>query len=220
MANEIMTIDEVAEYLRVSDRTVYEWAQKGEIPCGKLGTSWRFKRCEIEKWINKKLTAQKIPDVPPMISIKDVLVEKRCKILEHATKVEALKEMVQLLNTAREIGNAGELEQAIFRREQLMSTGIGLGIGLPHARLASVANVAMAVGVSNTPVTDYESLDGDPVSIIVMVAAGISQHAEHIRLLSQISARLKSEEVREALIGADAAENIYRIMVQGTAVHA
>ena len=43
MGDEILTIEEVAKYLRVSDRTVYDWAQKGEIPAGKIGTVWRFK---------------------------------------------------------------------------------------------------------------------------------------------------------------------------------
>ena len=49
MGDEILTIEEVAKYLRVSDRTVYDWAQKGEIPAGKIGTVWRFKKSEIEK---------------------------------------------------------------------------------------------------------------------------------------------------------------------------
>ena len=48
MASEILTIEEVARYLRVSERTVYEWAQKGEIPAGKIGTVWRFKKDDIE----------------------------------------------------------------------------------------------------------------------------------------------------------------------------
>ena len=56
MTSEIMTIEDVAKFLKVSERTVYDWAQKGEIPCGKLGTSWRFKRDEIENWVSRKLT--------------------------------------------------------------------------------------------------------------------------------------------------------------------
>ena len=48
MEDDILTIEEVANYLRVSERTVYDWAQKGEIPSGKIGTVWRFKKSEIE----------------------------------------------------------------------------------------------------------------------------------------------------------------------------
>ena len=52
----ILTIDEVAKYLRVSERTVYDWAHKGEIPAGKIGTVWRFKKSEIEKWVDHRLS--------------------------------------------------------------------------------------------------------------------------------------------------------------------
>ena len=51
-AHDILTLEEVAAYLRVSERTVYDWANKGEIPCGKLGTTWRFKRSEVERWVD------------------------------------------------------------------------------------------------------------------------------------------------------------------------
>jgi len=46
MDDDILTIEEVAKYLRVSERTVYDWAQKGEIPSGKIGTVWRFKKAK------------------------------------------------------------------------------------------------------------------------------------------------------------------------------
>ena len=59
MEDDILTIEEVAKYLRVSERTVYDWAQKGEIPSGKIGTVWRFKKGDIERWVNERLSASK-----------------------------------------------------------------------------------------------------------------------------------------------------------------
>ena len=56
MDGDILTIEEVAKYLRVSERTVYDWAQKGEIPAGKIGTVWRFKKSEVENWVNARLS--------------------------------------------------------------------------------------------------------------------------------------------------------------------
>jgi len=210
--NEIMTIEEVADYLRVSERTVYEWAKKGEVPCGKIGTSWRFKRSEIQKWVDRRLGKPLAVDSPISISLSRVLTPKRCVILNKATKAETLSEMIGVLAAAPQISNKDELAAAISSREQLMSTGIGLGIGLPHVRLASVSDIVMAFGVSRKPIIDYESLDGRPVHIIAMIAAGQNQHAEHIRLLSHISARLKDPETRQALINAQDADEIYRIL--------
>ncbi|MDH3982267.1 MAG: helix-turn-helix domain-containing protein, partial [Kiritimatiellaceae bacterium] len=54
--HEIMTIEEVAAYLRVSERTVYDWAQKGDLPGGKLGTTWRFKHADVENWVNSRIS--------------------------------------------------------------------------------------------------------------------------------------------------------------------
>ena len=58
MTDDILTIEEVSKYLRISDRTVYDWAQKGEIPAGKIGTVWRFKKSEIERWVNARLSSE------------------------------------------------------------------------------------------------------------------------------------------------------------------
>ncbi len=54
MNDQVLTVKEVAEYLKVNDRTVYRMAAAGKIPAFKVGSSWRFKQTEIEKWIEKQ----------------------------------------------------------------------------------------------------------------------------------------------------------------------
>ena len=49
-----MTLQEVAEYLQIKERTIYDWAQKGQIPAFKLGNVWRFKREDIDLWIEER----------------------------------------------------------------------------------------------------------------------------------------------------------------------
>ena len=78
MQDDILTIEEVARYLRVSDRTVYDWAQKGEIPAGKIGTVWRFKKSEIEKWVNDRLGSSKADVVDVSVQLKWLAVNKLC----------------------------------------------------------------------------------------------------------------------------------------------
>jgi excisionase family DNA binding protein len=53
--NEILTIDEVAEYLRLTPQTIYKWAQEKRIPAVKLGKEWRFRRSVIDKWFDDQL---------------------------------------------------------------------------------------------------------------------------------------------------------------------
>ena len=55
VANEILTIDEVAEYLRLTPQTIYKWAQEKRIPAVKLGKEWRFRRSVIDKWFDDQL---------------------------------------------------------------------------------------------------------------------------------------------------------------------
>ena len=200
MNHEIMTIEEVATYLRVSERTVYDWAQKSQLPCGKLGTTWRFKRADIENWVDQQLGAPPLPVFEGEGLLSRILSPDRVVFLEDCGKENALKTLCATLATSPLIPNEEELSEAIFRREKLMSTGIGFGIGVPHVRLPSVKDIVMALGIAREPLTDYPSLDKVPVQIVCMVAASSTQHPEYIRTLSVLSSRLKGEMVRKALI--------------------
>lgn len=209
---EIMTVEEVAKYLRVSERTVYEWAQKGEIPCGKLGSAWRFKRAQVEDWVNRRLGSPQPAAGGSAVSVGSVLVPERSFRLEACTKECVLNRLIDALADAPEVGDAEELREGIWHREGLMSTGIGLGIGVPHVRLDSVRDLVMAAAVTNEPIADYAALDDEPVRIVFMIAGGSSQHARYIRLLSAISSRFKDEVVRRALIGAEDEAAVYDLL--------
>ncbi len=210
---EILTIEEVAEYLRVSERTVYDWAQKGEIPAGKLGSSWRFKRTDIQRWAEEKIGVDK-RDVPqPGMLFSDILKRDRIILLKKRDKKGILMELIDCLSAAPEITDREELARAIFRREELMSTGIGLGIAVPHVRLESVKGLVMAIGISHAGIIDYDSLDGAPVHIVCMIATGRYQHAQYLKTLAAISGRLKDQAFRDLLLAAPDTETIYRLLI-------
>lgn len=213
---EIMTVQEVAEFLRVSERTVYDWATHGVIPCGKLGTTWRFKRSEVEKWVDEQLSgsARKNVTFSP-VSLKDILDPAHVTLMETASKDAALLTMLDNLNTTGAIDDLSVVTEGIFQREKLMSTGIGLGIGIPHVRLESIDNLLMAVGVSTADIVDYESLDGQPVRIIFMILAGKDQHTLHIKTMAAIAARLKNPVLREMLIQSQDTQTIYQLLTEG-----
>lgn len=212
--HDILTIDEVASYLRVSDRTVYDWANKGSIPCGKIGTTWRFKRAEVEKWVDEKLSGNVIVDATQPITIQDVLTPQHIVLLDTPQKTDALKQVVDRLSRAEEVSSKDELEKEIFLREELMSTGIGFNVAVPHVRLDSVTNIVMAVGISRQPITDYESLDEQPVRIICMLAARQDQHAQYLKTLGKVSTVLKNQIVRDALLEAPDEKSAYLILTQ------
>jgi len=215
MESEILTLEEVAQYLRVSERTVYDWAQRGEIPAGKLGTSWRFKRSEIESWVDRKLSGRKPLDDTHTVDLKRVLTPDRIITLEAASKTDALNELVECLARAPQIKNEEELREGIFRREELMSTGIGQGIAIPHVRLDSVKDLGVALGICRTPLTDYPALDNMPVEIIIMIAAASDQHAYYLKTLAYLSGLLKDRTTREFVLSSEDTLRIYEVLTGG-----
>jgi PTS system nitrogen regulatory IIA component len=212
MEDDILTIEEVAKYLRVSERTVYDWAQKGEIPSGKIGTVWRFKKVEIERWVNDRLSANKGPSNLGTVQIPNILSPDRVIFLNHQSKRDALMALSDILGTAPQIKNRQELSAEIMKREELMSTAIGRGIAIPHVRLSSVTDLVMAVGISQVDIMDFASMDEQPVRLLFMIAAAYNQHAYYLQTLSFFSQKLKADSLRSALLGAKTPQEAYQIL--------
>jgi PTS system nitrogen regulatory IIA component len=211
--HEIMTIEEVAKYLRVSERTVYDWAQKGDLPGGKLGTTWRFKREDVENWVNERLSTSSAP-VNTKVSGESLLKKERILLLDSADKQAVLTQLVDLLAESPLVKNRDALLKGILEREELMSTGIGFGIGVPHVRIDSVKDLLLAIAVVRTPIEDYSSLDGKPVQIVCMIAARSDQHSKYIRMLSTISSCLKDPQIRQQMIEAETPETIHQLLAE------
>ncbi|MDR2742294.1 MAG: PTS sugar transporter subunit IIA [Treponema sp.] len=214
MDDDILTIEEVARYLRVSERTVYDWAQRGEIPAGKIGTVWRFKKMEIEKWVNDRLAVHTMEPQYGVIQIENILSPDRIIFLNHAAKRDVLRSLAGNLANAPQVKNRQELVQEILKREDLMSTAIGRGIAIPHVRLASITDLVVSVGISRTDIVDFQSLDDEPVRLLFMIAAAYNQHAYYLQTLSFFSARLKNRELRLALLSAESPQEVYDLLLK------
>ena len=210
---DILTIDEVAKYLRVSERTVYEWAQKGEIPSGKIGTVWRFKKTELEQWVNDRLSVSKLIPQNGSIHLETILSPDRIIFLNYSTKRDALLTLVDTISTAPQIKNRQELAQEILKREELMSTAIGRGIAIPHIRLSSITDLVVSVGISRIDIVDFQTLDDEPVRLLFMIAAAANQHAYYLQTLSFFSARLKNKDLRNALLTSKDTQEAYEALI-------
>jgi len=212
---DILTIDEVAKYLRVSERTVYEWAQKGEIPSGKIGTVWRFKKSELEQWVNERLSSSKLGPHAGNIQLEAIISPDRIIFLNYPSKKDALFALAENISSAPQIKNRQEVAQEILKREELMSTAIGRGIAIPHVRLSSITDLVVSVGISQTDIIDFHALDDEPVKLLLMIAAASNQHAYYLQTLSFFSARLKNNELRNALLASKTSHEAYGFLVRG-----
>jgi PTS system nitrogen regulatory IIA component len=210
--DDILTIEEVAKYLRVSERTVYDWAQKGEIPSGKIGTVWRFKKLEIEKWVNDRLSVNQLAPRAAIIQIDTIISPDRILFLNYSTKRDVLLALTDNLAAVPQVKNRQELVGEILKRDELMSTAIGRGIAIPHVRLSSVTDLVASIGVSQTDIIDFQTLDDEPVRLVIMIAASYNQHAYYLQTLSFFSSRLKNRDLREAILKAESPLEVYNLL--------
>ena len=220
LEDTILTVEEVAAYLRVSQESVLEWAQTGEIPAGKLSGSWRFKKSEVSRWVDEKLSGGRLGNSLSRINATAILSPTRILFIDLPSKREVLLELAKNLATAPQIKDSQELAGEIVKREELMSTAIGMGIAIPHIRLHSVTDLVASVGISRVDVDGFNPLDDEPVRIVLMIAAAYNQHASYLQTLSAFSSILKDPGLRYSLQQAETAEEAYGLLtsvqVQGS----
>jgi fructose PTS system EIIBC or EIIC component len=126
-------------------------------------------------------------------------------------KIDAIDELVNILNTAGKITNKEDFKKAILKREAQSTTGIGDGIAIPHAKTAVVKEPAIVFGKSNTGI-EYEALDGKPSHLFFMIAAPEGANNTHLEALARLSGLLMKEEVRDKLLNATSKLEIIKII--------
>jgi len=145
------------------------------------------------------------------LSLGDYCTAERVVFLEAGDKAAALGELVDVLVTDPRAGERDPLLAAILARDEIVSTAIGFGIAIPHARIDSVKRLCMAVGLSRDGL-DYPSIDDKPVRVVVMIAASSQDQNLYLRVLSKVMAFLKKE--REALLRCETAADAYSLIAR------
>ncbi|UCG43556.1 MAG: PTS sugar transporter subunit IIA [candidate division WOR-3 bacterium] len=130
--------------------------------------------------------------------------------LESTEKVAVIRELTRLLGTDV-VADEKALLEAILRRENLESTGIGMGVALPHARTLAVRRTALAFGRSDKGV-DFNSLDSKPCHLVFLIVAPEDRKTEYIMTLARVSKLLRRQDVRSELGRADTPEALLEVL--------
>lgn len=133
--------------------------------------------------------------------------------LEASDKEGVIRELVDSLVESGQLGadNQESIVQAILKREELGSTGIGRGIAVPHTKHPSVEKPVGTVGVSPAGV-DFQSLDGEVVQLFFMLISPPDQPNEHLRALENISKQLQDETFCRFLKQSKTSEDVQQIL--------
>ena len=148
------------------------------------------------------------------MNLKDIVRKDCIKILEKNDKKSVLLELINILSESRAVDDVETLTERVLYREELMSTGIGLGIAIPHVRYEGVKRPTVAVGISKEGIADYKSIDDKIIKIVVMILVGKDQHKEHIKLLSEIVSKLKNNNGIDRLLQLETTEEIYSFFIK------
>ena len=146
-----------------------------------------------------------------MPSVTDYTKPNYIKVLESTDKYKAIEDLALVFKGTGVCGDIDSLIKALKEREEIMSTGIGFGIAIPHAKISTIQEMAFAVGISRAGI-DFDSMDGEPVHLMILVAAGEKQHKEYLRLLSNIMSIIKKENVKENIINSPSGEKVLEIL--------
>lgn len=119
--------------------------------------------------------------------------------LNTTTRDEILSQLVHHVYEAGKIENEEIFYQAIIDREKIVSTGIGMGVAIPHAKLSSYNHFFIAIGVIQKPV-DWHSLDGIPVHLVFMIGGPDDKQTEYLQILSNLTQAIKNEDTRKKLL--------------------
>ncbi|MCM3664297.1 fructose-specific PTS transporter subunit EIIC [Mesobacillus subterraneus] len=127
------------------------------------------------------------------------------------SKLDAVEELVGVLERAGKITDRKAFKDAIIKREEQSTTGVGDGIAIPHAKTSVVKDAAIVFGRSQAGV-DYESLDGQPAHLFFMIAAPEGANNTHLEALARLSGILMKADAREKLLGAKSADEVLDVI--------
>ena len=131
------------------------------------------------------------------MNLGDLINSRGVITLEPKRKDYAVEELVDALGKRREVTSKEKLRRAIKDREKILSTGIGSGIAVPHAKIAQVKSFCAVVGICKEGI-DFSSQDGKPVQIIFMIAATVSTATFGVTMLAYARIFTSDHRLRSA----------------------
>lgn len=145
--------------------------------------------------------------ISEVLELKNVVYE-----LKGNTKTEVIDEMINLFANDERILDLDNVRASVYEREEIMSTGVGHGFGIPHCKTQGVTEIVAAFGKTKEPI-EFEALDGNPVNLVFLLIGKDNLVAPHIKLLSRISLLMNKEEFRKNINDAKSSEEIFDLFI-------
>lgn len=134
-----------------------------------------------------------------MVKIAKYIDPKLVVFLDVPSRDAAINELVDVLDKCKKLVDKQAFYIGITERERIVSTGIGMGVAIPHAKLPEYDDFFIAIGILHRGV-DWHALDGAPVRLIFMIGGPDDKQTEYLQILSGLTTALKDEERRKKML--------------------
>ncbi|MFC1599351.1 PTS sugar transporter subunit IIA [Candidatus Omnitrophota bacterium] len=143
-----------------------------------------------------------------MVTISEYLKEERIVLdLKAGDKEETIRNLAEVLREQQQITDFDKFLSDVFERENLGTTGIGLGLALPHARTQAVSAFVIAIGRIDAGV-EFSSLDGEPAKLMFLMGTPKEEVQGYLKILAHLTRLLKRESFRTALMEAKTPQEV------------
>jgi len=230
MPHRTMTIKELAQMLGIDLRRMERMAQRGEIPCHKVGNQFRFNRAEITDWLQRNMatmssghlaevdagiTANRQTEKNEAIIIPMLRIEAVTASLGARTKNSTLRDLVALAQKTGLVHDGEALLEGLIQREELGSTAMEGGIAIPHPRHPlpyAIAEPILAVARTTQGIV-FGGPDGLLPRLFFLIASQDDRH--HVHILARLCRMLQDPDLISQLGEAETAEQMIELMKQG-----
>jgi mannitol/fructose-specific phosphotransferase system IIA component (Ntr-type) len=145
------------------------------------------------------------------LSIHQLLSPRAVRVgLPGTEKDEVIETVLGLLEGDPAVDDLDQVREDVFERERVMSTGVGKGLALPHARSSAVRDTVAAFAVTASPV-EFGAIDSKAVRLVFLMVGPEWERSRHIKLLSRISRLMSRDEFRERLLSAPDPESVIEL---------
>jgi PTS system nitrogen regulatory IIA component len=206
----VMTLEQMAEYLKIAKRSLLRMAQNGDIPGTKIASQWRFMRSVIDDWMisrMKNLPAGELEkliqsDKVPLPLYRLLPVELVGLDIRSGAKKQVLEQLLDVLAAGGLPVDRRVFLTKLLDREDMVSTAIFPGIALPHFRKPEecpLPEPRIVLGICRQG-TDFDSLDGRPTHVFFLICAG--NVVVHLKIIAELALLFRRGSLVEELLAA------------------
>jgi excisionase family DNA binding protein len=224
MDDRLMTIKQLASYLKLNERTIAKLVTDGTLPGVKIGNQWRFRKAMIDTWLDDQMlgVAPRFVEEQTVAVSREMLELSSCfqpeqiiPELQAKTKTSVIEELAGFAARLGLVRDQAWFVGALIQRENIMPSATGNGVAFLHTVRRNPQQVVrpfMILGRSHEGV-DFDSLDGNPTNLFFVL--GLKIEELHLPWLAKLSQMFAVPEAVKAVLEAANVESVFRVLVDG-----